>query len=68
MAELIATSNGLRMSITALTGAIGIAVVILSIGVAVASMIYTVTRYADVDFSIEIRLQEVIPAYDQVFA
>lgn len=62
MGELIITTNGMALGIAALPEAVGIALVILSIGAAAAAVAYAITRYTDIDLQIELKAQDLISA------
>lgn len=58
MGEIVITTSGLALGIATLPEAVGLAVVILSLGIAGAAVAYAITRYADVDLHIEINSRD----------
>lgn len=66
MGELFVTTSGIALSIATLPEAVGLAVVILSLGIAGAAMTYALTRYADVDLHVEIKTRDLLNYPTQV--
>lgn len=60
MGELVITTSGFALNIATLPEAIGLAVVVLALGVAGAAVVYAITRYADVDLHLEAKSQDLV--------
>lgn len=60
MGEIVITTNRLALSIATLPEAVGLAVVVLSIGAAGAAVAYAITQYADVDLHFEFKTRDLV--------
>lgn len=66
MGEIAITTSGFVLSVAALPEALGLAVVILSLGAAGAAVAYAITRYSDVDLHFKIETQDLARYMSQV--